>query len=264
MRAAHRGRDFHADVASGGHARGLRIVNFRTFTGVAETPQALGELKSPLDGTVVVPGMPLKPLDQAGTRVIGHLIEMSDPECGLCSSPRAKSHGQTGEDLKYAYAVEAGRLTPQSKPVILMSISIQTNRQGRLDHAEPPPIQQLGTKPPLPNRTCHALSMLSPTSSSTAKSFSSEHGSGPLSTASIVPDKRGASCCATIGWLMRRWTRPSPQGPPKFPMRLIAPFLFARNFRISFTARFPPLTCRPSWLESPGQRRFCWRRHRLR
>ncbi len=84
---------------------GLRIVNFRTFTGVAETPQALGQLKSLLNGTLAIPGMPLKPLDR--WNIIGHLIVMNDPEAAALFAAE-KSKDQTGEGQKYAYAVEAG------------------------------------------------------------------------------------------------------------------------------------------------------------
>ena len=42
---------------------GLRIVNFRTFTGVAEAPQAHRPTQSRCSmGPSPIPGMPLKPL----------------------------------------------------------------------------------------------------------------------------------------------------------------------------------------------------------
>ncbi len=84
---------------------GLRIVNFRTFSGIAETPQALGRLKSLLDGSLSVPGMPLKPLDR--WNLIGHLIAMSDPDAAtIFAAEKARDH--SGEGQKYAYAVQAG------------------------------------------------------------------------------------------------------------------------------------------------------------
>ncbi|HEY5329353.1 MAG TPA: M1 family aminopeptidase [Acidobacteriaceae bacterium] len=93
------GRMIHAPTL------GLRIVSFRTFSGIAETPQALGQLKSLLNGTLAVPGMSLKPLDR--WNIIGHLIAMSDPEAAsLFAAEKAADH--TGEGQKYAYAVEAG------------------------------------------------------------------------------------------------------------------------------------------------------------
>ena len=91
---------------------GLRIVNFRTFSGIAETPQALGQLKSLLNGTLSVPGMPLKPLDR--WNIIGHLITMSDADAAALFATE-KSKDQTGEGQKYAYAVEAGTPTAAIK-----------------------------------------------------------------------------------------------------------------------------------------------------
>jgi aminopeptidase N len=88
---------------------GLRIVSFRTFTGVAETPPALGKIKALLAGSLAVPDMPLKPLDR--WNLIGHLIAMSDPDAQtLFAKEQAADH--SGEGQKYAYAVEAG--TPSS------------------------------------------------------------------------------------------------------------------------------------------------------
>jgi aminopeptidase N len=84
---------------------GLRIVNFRNFTGVAETPSALAQVKALLAGTLTVPGMPLKPLDR--WNLIGHLIAMNDPDAAaLFAAEKDKDH--SGEGQKYAYAVEAG------------------------------------------------------------------------------------------------------------------------------------------------------------
>ena len=83
----------------------LRIVNFRTFTGVAETPNALGQVKALLAGRLTVPGMPLKPLDR--WNLIGHLIAMNDPDAAtIFAAEKTKDH--SGEGQKYAYAVEAG------------------------------------------------------------------------------------------------------------------------------------------------------------
>jgi aminopeptidase N len=83
----------------------LRIVNFRTFSGIAETPTALGQLKALLDGSLTVPGMPLKSLDR--WNLIGHLIAMNDPDAAtLFAAEKTKDH--SGEGQKYAYAVEAG------------------------------------------------------------------------------------------------------------------------------------------------------------
>jgi aminopeptidase N len=84
---------------------GLRIVSFRTFTAVAESPAALGQVKELLAGKLVVPGLTLKPLDR--WNLVGHLIAMGDPEAeAIAAAERARDH--SGEGQKYAYAVGAG------------------------------------------------------------------------------------------------------------------------------------------------------------
>jgi aminopeptidase N len=92
-------RMLHAPTA------GLRIVSFRTLSGIAETPPGLGKIKALLDGILTVPGMPLKPLDR--WNLIGHLVAMNDPDAAtLFAAEKTKDH--SGEGQKYAYAVEAG------------------------------------------------------------------------------------------------------------------------------------------------------------
>ncbi len=92
-------RMLHAD------ALGVRIVNFRNFSSVAQTPAALAQVKALLAGSLTVPGMPLKPLDR--WNLIGHLIAMNDPDAPtLFAAEKAKD--KSGEGQKYAYAVEAG------------------------------------------------------------------------------------------------------------------------------------------------------------
>jgi aminopeptidase N len=99
IEAALADRMLHADDA------GVRIVNFRNFSSVAETPTALGQVKAMLAGALTVPGMPLKPLDR--WNLIGHLIAMNDPDAPtLFAAEKAKD--KSGEGQKYAYAVEAG------------------------------------------------------------------------------------------------------------------------------------------------------------
>lgn len=83
----------------------LRIVSFRTFTSIAETPQALGMLKKLLDGQLSVPGMPLKPLDR--WNIISHLVVMGDPDAQSIYDAE-KTRDQSGEGQKYAYAAAAG------------------------------------------------------------------------------------------------------------------------------------------------------------
>jgi len=89
---------------------GLRIVNFRTFTAIAETPTALQQLKDLLDGKLAVQGLELKPLDR--WNLIGHLIALNDPGAqDILASEKARDH--SGEGQKYAYAAEAG--TPDAE-----------------------------------------------------------------------------------------------------------------------------------------------------
>ena len=83
---------------------GLRIVSFRTLTGIAETPQVLSQIKDLLTGKLVVPNLTLKPLDR--WNLIGHLIAMGDPDAQAIFE-NEKTHDQSGEGKKYAYAVEA-------------------------------------------------------------------------------------------------------------------------------------------------------------
>ncbi len=91
---------------------GLRIVNFRTFTSIAETPAALARIKALLDGSLVVPGMPLKLQDR--WNLVGHLVTMADPEAEeLLGKERARD--RSGEAQKYAYASGAGAPDPGVK-----------------------------------------------------------------------------------------------------------------------------------------------------
>jgi len=91
---------------------GLRIVSFRAFTSIAETPAALRQVKDLLAGSLVVPGMPLKLLDR--WNLVAHLIAMNDPDAAtLPVSEKARDH--SGEAQKYAYAAEAGSPTATVK-----------------------------------------------------------------------------------------------------------------------------------------------------
>jgi len=89
---------------------GLRIVNFRTFTAIAESPAALQQMKDLLSGKLAVPGLDLKPLDR--WNLIGHLIAMSAPDVqNIFDAEKARDH--SGEGQRYAYAAEAG--TPSAE-----------------------------------------------------------------------------------------------------------------------------------------------------
>jgi aminopeptidase N len=107
-------------------AAGLRIVSYRTFTGVAETPHALGQIKSLLNGNLTIEGMPLRPLDR--WNLIGHLIAMKDPDATALFS-KEKSSDQTGEGQKYAYAVEAGSPSAETKARYFEEYLHTTDRQ---------------------------------------------------------------------------------------------------------------------------------------
>lgn len=89
---------------------GLRIVSFRTFMSISETPAALQQVKDLLAGKLVVPGLTLKPLDR--WNLVGHLVALSDPEAdAILAAEKARDH--SGEGQKYAYAAEAG--TPSAE-----------------------------------------------------------------------------------------------------------------------------------------------------
>lgn len=90
----------------------LRIVNFRAFTAIAETPEGLGKVKELLAGRLVIPGMTLKPLDR--WNLVGHLIAMKDAD-GDALYAAEKAKDTSGEGLKYAYAVAAGRASAEVK-----------------------------------------------------------------------------------------------------------------------------------------------------
>ena len=94
-----------ADKMVHANTLGLRIVNFRTFTSIAESPSALAQVKALLDGSLVVPGMPLKLADR--WNLVGHLVAMADPDAEeLVAKERARD--RSGEAQKYAYATGAG------------------------------------------------------------------------------------------------------------------------------------------------------------
>jgi aminopeptidase N len=91
---------------------GLRIVNFRTFTGVAETSDGLEKVKSLLSGKLVVEGLTLKPLDR--WNLIGHLIAMGDANAQPIFAEE-KKRDTSGEGQRYAYAAQAGTANAETK-----------------------------------------------------------------------------------------------------------------------------------------------------
>jgi aminopeptidase N len=91
---------------------GLRIVNFRAFNSVAETPEALQQVKDLLTGKLAVPGLTLKPLDR--WNLIGQLFAMNDADApAIYAAEKSRDHSAEGK--KYAYAVEAGTATAETK-----------------------------------------------------------------------------------------------------------------------------------------------------
>jgi aminopeptidase N len=91
---------------------GLRIVNFRTFRSIAETPAGLEQVKDLLSGKLIVPGLTLKRLDR--WELIGHLIAMGDPQADAILADE-KARDQSGEGQKYAYAALAGTPSAENK-----------------------------------------------------------------------------------------------------------------------------------------------------
>jgi aminopeptidase N len=85
-------------------APALRIVNFRILTAVAETPAGLETLKQLLSGSVAIPGVELRSLDR--WNLVGHLIAQGDPDSTAIFTSEQK-RDQTGDGLKYAWAVQA-------------------------------------------------------------------------------------------------------------------------------------------------------------
>ena len=83
----------------------LRIVNFRTLTAVAETPAALATLKQLLAEKLTIPAVDLRPLDR--WNLVGRLIAQADADAPAYFAAEHK-RDQSGDGLKYAWAVQAG------------------------------------------------------------------------------------------------------------------------------------------------------------
>jgi aminopeptidase N len=86
--------------------QGLRIVWFRAFRALAETPSGREGLKQLLAGNSQVPGVQLRTLDRWS--MVTALIAHSDPDADkVFAAERERDH--TGDGLKYAYVSEAAR-----------------------------------------------------------------------------------------------------------------------------------------------------------
>lgn len=85
---------------------GMRIISFRTLTGVAETAQGRQELKDILSNKVQIPGVTLRQLDR--WNLVARLISLNDQEAETVFAME-KQKDPSGEGEKYAYAAQAGR-----------------------------------------------------------------------------------------------------------------------------------------------------------
>ena len=100
------GRMTHADET------GLRIISFRTLTGVAESALGRRELKDILSNKVQVPGVTLRQLDR--WNLVAKLISLNDAEAEqVFAMERQKDLSAEGE--KYAYAAQAGHPSAATK-----------------------------------------------------------------------------------------------------------------------------------------------------
>ena len=127
---------------------GLRIVNFRTFRSIAETPAGLQQVKDLLSGKLVVPGLTLKRLDR--WELIGHLIAMGDPR------PRPswlrKRHAITAAKARSTHTPHKPERPPRkAKPGI--STSIFTRRRSRKTGSRRACVRSIsGSRPRSPSR----------------------------------------------------------------------------------------------------------------
>ena len=86
--------------------QGTRIIWFRFFRAVAETPSGRTALKQLLSGSSQVPGVQLRALDR--WNMVTSLVALSDADAEkVFSAERERDH--TGDGLKYAYVAEAVR-----------------------------------------------------------------------------------------------------------------------------------------------------------
>jgi len=86
--------------------QGMRIIWFRFFRAVAETPSGRSGLKQLLSGSSQVPGVQLRPLDR--WNMVTSLIALSDGD-GEKVLLSEKERDHSGDGLKYAYVADAAR-----------------------------------------------------------------------------------------------------------------------------------------------------------
>ncbi|HEV2205333.1 MAG TPA: M1 family aminopeptidase [Candidatus Acidoferrales bacterium] len=92
--------------------RDLRILWFRGFRSIAETPGAFVKLKALLNGQLTLPGVRLRALDR--WTMVETLIAFDDPDAPTAfAAEKARDSG--GDGQKYAYVAEAATPTAQTK-----------------------------------------------------------------------------------------------------------------------------------------------------
>ncbi len=119
---------------------GLRIVWFRGFVRLAETPSGLAKLKALLNGQLSAPGIDLRPLDR--WNMVTALIASGDPEADALLNSE-KQHDQSGDAEEYAYVAQAARPRRRNQATIFRRLSPQRIASGRLGGAESRRIQLL-------------------------------------------------------------------------------------------------------------------------
>lgn len=84
----------------------MRILWYRGFRSVAETPEGRAKLKALLNGTLSVPGVQLRPLDR--WTMVTALLALKDADAdSILDAERKRDPG--GDGQKYAYVAEAAR-----------------------------------------------------------------------------------------------------------------------------------------------------------
>lgn len=89
-----------------------RILWYRGFRSIAETPAGLAKTKALLNGQLSVPGVQLRPLDR--WTMLTSLIAFNDPDATAMFEAE-KKRDPTGDGQKYAYVAEAAKPDPEIK-----------------------------------------------------------------------------------------------------------------------------------------------------
>jgi aminopeptidase N len=91
---------------------GLRIVWFRGFVRLANTPSGLAKLRSLLNGQLSIPGIDLRPLDR--WNMVTALIASGDPQADAALSAENQID-RSGDAEEYAYVAQAARPDGKAK-----------------------------------------------------------------------------------------------------------------------------------------------------